>query len=1354
MDRNLDRANRLLARIRQGRIRLAELNARLNVARQRNRGTQTLERRARVTANYLHRLRNAYMPMAPVFVDVTQRFTIYWLPTGDVRDNFAVTYTLGPMAPQDVARRVREAAAEVFERIQQGYQAAVQDGGVAGALAKIWAGEDPDRAIIEPRRGVDTMYTVDYETLWAEDPLINFDDVIVNATAPLANGMRSVTGDYGCVVETLHHLCSKVKVNKIARLTKEAILDELTSIVTANETEDDIDLTPVHECPRCDRSGPCAGKCPRCHHSCTNPAHLDLDDETNKFFDEFVNELGLNNEPKNPKPSEPTGFSIGTVLEWFRRHNEYFTVVVKYPLVEAATVYKAENSHKAIHVELFANNNHLYLNEQVELCETPAPRTTIVYEPLDNVEICDRPPTLDDDIKAFVNQHANSPVDVMINIDLDLLVSYFVSNNLAPKPRCDEFGSIYALELPQSTFINSKNYLQRKRLFEEVQKLYPEQYEFQEFNNQSYSKIGMDLFRTVYGTLPQSFDSAYDRELINQYFTTPLIAGFATPTNLANIAHVDLKKAYVNSILQSETHDMPVFHSRDSFTPYNPTEKIPFGECIVDMFSFHEIQVPRQIWNCYTVQRLLKLKLITRKNILAVRPAYAKYPMKPFADFVKMLVEKFPNEKALYASFVGGMGVRKSNRINSELTTDTSFAELFAAEKTNRMRTVAPGIKLIYNVTGEEILENNAPAFRTFLGETTVNLLELAIIIKKLRPNAKFLTARLDSLYYELPSEILDEKTKFFEDAASLKIKLPPVDFKQNFHLIKCPTDPAKRLRVSQGEYEKVYPPRIDFPQTYPKAFGNKLHHGPPGTGKSRHLVELAQQPGNTKATAILCLAVTRQVAGAMRDALAAVKVECVSMSFEKIRVKYNTPQKLKTFLKKFDRVIIDEFSFMGHIHWDFLNQIIVLTGIRVYMFGGSNQIPPVDSRTYDFQCASVKYLFPTYEYIKYDPKSNPRYNEEMNEILEEFLRTSRLPKKVLSRVVSIPKALALPCEYNITYTRAARDIVIERKKKIFPDHDRYIVIKNTATYDNGDIVNMETIKKKEIPASAYRSHLASTCHYSQGLTFELPYTIYQPESYSKQMMYVALSRCRSLDQITIAFEPNKSFCCRPIPSLKDHEYKEEVDDKLREEMITKTVGVIYIIDDAQNRKCYVGKSEQEDPKARFNDHVRNGVVHPDSKCTILYVNLKSESDPLLRDVESKYIRRVSAATANPDSERFQWEVLNIQHNSTTPKKKHKALRAMEKAEAKKQKAEAKKQKPSPHPQEENKVHEPETELTLFNEKLSRFGTAVVSWDGKNYHYRRRIARAPPASFHSPSLTYVIEGVTGWIRANLDPHFE
>ena len=66
-----------------------------------------------------------------------------------------------------------------------------------------------------------------------------------------------------------------------------------------------------------------------------------------------------------------------------------------------------------------------------------------------------------------------------------------------------------------------------------------------------------------------------------------------------------------------------------------------------------------------------------------------------------------------------------------------------------KVRELKPGVNLLYGSTHHEILENTNQYYRYILGEANLRLLMIARELSRVRPNARILSTRLDSIYYE-----------------------------------------------------------------------------------------------------------------------------------------------------------------------------------------------------------------------------------------------------------------------------------------------------------------------------------------------------------------------------------------------------------------------------------------------------------------------------------------------------------------------------------------------------------------------------------------------------------------------------
>lgn len=906
--------------------------------------------------------------------------------------------------------------------------------------------------------------------------------VIANAVAaPSIEGYHSYDDpEYGCVVATLYEILKSHFRGK-SSMTKE----EIYALVGANQSTD--------------------------LRSCANP----VDEEIDEMLEEDLDEKGLC--PLDPvdedslKPiSSYTGVKreplIGVPLEnivaFLEDRKTYFKSIISLPLQTPIIIgADAPDSHQQT-IRLYFDNKHLYVENKEEAAVhkiNVSQLETIVYE-LDGS---------DASIDQMLDTHYK-PKDVCIHLRLEpasknevisldrVLHRIYVKYNHLPKIELD--GSAIVKILSEGVVISHGNgYNDRKAIWNFIVNYcclqdMPVPFEFCEWNDQSAAVMASTLFDVKIPAPTPSFDSIYDRELINKFYTKPAVMAANPVVNFENEAikgrphfTLDLKAAYLNVVKSSRGKKLPIFTSLDNFIAVDLGVKgvEPLAEYLVDSFWCHGFRMEPMILNGYTVQELMKLGLINSSHLLMIRRPSSWYSADHLIDFADILDQIFnvhetddsfkllkgvhpvTARKMLYTSWIGSLGMRSHKSSNGIVTTDQEHL------RGVKSRLIEGDLSLMYRSETTEKFENNGPIFRYIVGSGMVMLLKLIKELVAAVPDVHLISTRVDCIQGVVPKgtcplnpEITNEEAfnKFvtsLEKRAKLEDKpiflglgkeKPIIDgfqYADPRDLFVPPKDILTCRDVSKedGWYECGFSlNQYDYLQKIEQA-PRELINAIAGAGKSRQMakqaVELREKiPG----AAIWNMAITRVVCNAMHEGIKTPGVDPLteSMTFAKYEVlrksdNINCRKKIVKLMERVKQINIDEFSMMDASAWNELNLLIYkfykLFGAcpRISVYGDGNQIPPVKCNVYDVKnLPMVKRLFGNFKTIEYDPDSDPRYNQRTKDALDVFLKTGSISgTPFMDRVMSYKAALELSDKRSLCYRHKVREAVTKKKREL-----------------------------------------------------------------------------------------------------------------------------------------------------------------------------------------------------------------------------------------------------------------------------------------------------------------------------------
>lgn len=940
------------------------------------------------------------------------------------------------------------------------------------------------------------------------------------------------------------------------------------------------------------------------------------------------------------------------------------------------------------------------------------------------------------EMQALINKTQVPPTRVFCeDIQLEHIATYLVRKGIMPRVSVDPPHVIEVhvhMDFAQIEFVATTQYKQREQLWRCLHETYPLQENYKTFDNKTWSQLVEPLFTLRHGQLPMSFDSLYDRDFVNQFYQHGITAGInvrgCTPSNPTSVYCVDLSKCYLNEVRTGHQGGpegrFAAFAGQNTLIPL-PTaldnwkrgskllESDKVAEFIVAPFEHHGLIVPQMIWHKDHVKHLLSMKLITPKHVLWQRGCKRYMTLEALVDFGEHLLATYPDCKGLYTSLFGLFGKRHNTTYECDLTTDRRLASMlvsmnfigcFGMELPRNQQTHSLQMShwddedyisgLYHEKTREEYLENNNTLFRWIVGAGNLRLFELMSIVKHQHPEANLLTVRTDSVYYELPS--------------SEPFVLPTIDQisaeKLGFGNSRLVSDQAYKRE------DKMFllPPRErkygldgipwalkvrDPVESHGRAFSdNILYYGAAGSGKTRKMAQLAT------GRRVLNLAVMRTARNEMKVKTSRTATSQKSLTFNKLERLMETSPLSKTELREIDTVFIDEFSMMSPKHWAVLNTWVQqkLTcpdpNFQMFAFGDPNQIPPVGAPIYDIlNNPGVRHLFPRIEKVPFVPRVQNvvagagiegvepltgRYSEVTYKATQHLLETGKLSEALLDRVVSYKQAMENQNEYNVCYQHKTIERVMKERKERGVNPDRYRIIANTSKYDNGTTMTLAEIQEKNIPAAHYVHDLACTVYAIQGSTVEQPLTIWEPtfQHFSRAHLYVALTRNRGLDQITIAGP-------RWIDDADPEAARKKARDYLarwtwyppqqvpvKHKMLKHRQGIIYLIKDevgyeehiadlfseegvlpAMEQRYYVGKTVRS-ADMRLEEHLDGGKFR--ATATIEVISHVNDDDVILAKVEARYIKRYALMSKDETSPFYGWECTNHQHNPLKKKKK------------------------------------------------------------------------------------------------------
>jgi hypothetical protein len=775
-------------------------------------------------------------------------------------------------------------------------------------------------------------------------------------------------------------------------------------------------------------------------------------------------------------------------------------------------------------------------------------------------------------------------------------------------------------------YLDSPEYQKRKTIMETLySKLGIEELKFR---NQSFSVIAENIIKYILLKSPENSEYNHQvQSIIDTYKPKPIVAQFqAYPSLPENGFAFDIKKSY-SKFLRDNTYDYPIFTVCDEVKPFDRKMKsIDVGLYYIDktiyLTSDKTVFLDKGFYTHMTIDKALKRGCLQRSDIKYYIQAGHHHSGNYFKDFIDFTFKTFEPDiaKSIVNSFTGCLGIRNDTKCRGCITDDwdTACALVIGESLKNReskaiplndyyfVRSQAKSRKMndrvpfymmvieggVWNVVDlhDEIFEKNVSQV-AYINTDAIGVINpKQNILKTLQPDV-YADSFVGSIFdkHNTPETEMIGGLKL--EAWKPKGKLPVYD-----------VNPVYNLETNSWN---VYNEASDFNQYLSdlKAKESFFIQGDGGCGKSYTVVEMMKQMPNKKFTPLTFTnkaAVELRIKGAL---------DCLTLDLFFMKVaKKEGWEKLINSLKNTYAIVIDEFSMIPlRMLAKLLRIKKELPGINFWILGDKKQLKPVitdKSKSYKYHESIVMKYLCNFNYIEARYKPNcGRYDAKTYQILTHFVNHSSLPEMNKSLKPGLMMNLSYKVATCERVNNECRELFIKNNPNAIKINNKFYVgmriisnindkqfgIFNSETYIIQDykdkIVHIESYGKIiQIPVDmlTYKFDLAYciTIHRCQGSTIYDEFNIHDINILSKELMYVALSRCKDIDCVHFDFTGRVFYQEKPIIWSVNRSGKEL---QTGEEFKNGTIYGIY----HNNKLQYIGQTVHPLEK-RLKEHINS----------------------------------------------------------------------------------------------------------------------------------------------------------------------
>lgn len=854
-----------------------------------------------------------------------------------------------------------------------------------------------------------------------------------------------------------------------------------------------------------------------------------------------------------------------------------------------------------------------------------------------------------DDMKRDYNDLLNSKYDqklILLDCGKNQTTMYELvndcikhSNTMIENIHFDSDKQVSAFVYNDKIYIDAPDYEARK----EVADALHSKLDISElkFSNQSFTQISKNIMKFFLHKNPEK--SEYNSQvlsIIDTYRPKPFVVKYR---NEMNGSAFDIKKSY-SSFLINNTYDYPIFTVCDEVKPFNSSDDITPGLYYVDRVIYltvdNKIFLDRGFYTHMTIDKAIKRGAITKDEIKYCIKAGHHHKGDYFKDLVEFCFNHFDQKEAkkVVNSFTGSLGTRYKHETYGCITDsyDTAMGCCYTENYNKReCKTVLLNdYYFVRSVQKTRLDSDFIPFYMMIIEGGLWNLVDLHDAIYE--PGvSEVIYCNTDAIGIKRPKKgICDDinNLEFFKELPFYHNQLDIGGFRCEQWKPRGKSPMYNLNPVYDYYFDEPLWNEYEEPENYQqylddlKQMGSFFIQGDGGSGKSYTVVQLMKEMTEKS---FIFLSFTNKVVIELKK-----KGAEVAYTLDKFFHKDN-----KRDLSKIHVLVIDEFSM---IPMQFLSKLIKIkkkySHLEFMILGDEKQLPPVitdGAKCYKYTNTFVMKYLCKFNYVqaRYKPEYS-RYDQTTYDILTEFVEKQQLSEKLKD------KTLKPGLMQNLCYYRKTAEEVNEECRKLFiknnPNavkitNDFYVGMKIISNENNPilDIYNSETFEivdykkpnisiKSDLTGETIQVSVLSfkkkfdlayciTIHRSQGSTLEGEYNIYDIYSLSFELMYVAMSRCRNIDNVHFDYiEPfifwKQEYTDNSV--LRKGVYKDNFGEKYEN-------GKIYQIK-YNDEIIYIGQTTSEKLETRLKQHIKDAETETDR----FHSYIKNLEDKTLLQIE------------------------------------------------------------------------------------------------------------------------------------------
>ena len=922
------------------------------------------------------------------------------------------------------------------------------------------------------------------------------------------------------------------------------------------------------------------------------------------------------------------GISVEEVIQW-AKSKKYISVYAVSPFMKVFENYVSETPKYAL--VFIVNNNHVYGVFNKEYREQIFKSKEIKLSAFKfMIDYNDDYDVVSDYNDIFTcKKHlvlVNSEIILMNEIINEIVKEH---ETIVENISFNSNNDIAAFEHPitKQIYIYSPKYYERKNIMGTLYEKMP--IEELRFKNQSFQEIAKCILKYFFNKEP--IMSEYNDkvlEVIDTYKPKPRMYKLSDDGDVKNAYAFDIKKSY-SSFLKNNTYDYPIFTVCDEVKEYNGSDDIVVGMYYIDktfyLTSDKAIFLEKGFYTHMIIDRALKRGNITKSDIKFVIKAGHYHKSDYFKELVDFTYNNFDSSlsKLIINAYTGFLGTRYNSENYAAITDSWETTLGCINEETNKKRECKSiflnDYYFIQSKKKTRKLNDYVPFYQMIIEGGIINLMNLHdnIFDKTL---SKVTYVKVDCIGIKNPKIEAVEKAKEESDVIGsyrlekyqIKGTYPIYDKNPDF---EYNTDDDEWTKFEENaNYDDFIHQLIDLESFFIQADG--------GAGKSYTVVQLMKTL-NDKTFKFMCF--TNKAAVELKHKGATDVCTIDSLFYDEFK-KVNSLEFVINKLKDIDYLVIDEYSMIPlRFISKFLRIKSRLPKLNFIIIGDNKQLKPINGdkkKVYDYKDNYAFRFLCNFNYIemRYKPEVG-RYDENTYKILCDLNETNTIPECLSDRVIKDGLMT------NICYYKNTSDNVNKKCGELFNkenpnakkiNEDFYVGMKvisntnfkkqqvfNSEIYYIEDFNNDKVYIKNDINTAEFKKDTfinnfslgyCITTYRMQGTTINEEYNIYDVNSMSKELIYVALSRCRNINNVYFDYTDT---------TFREEGFRDdakELDGYIHFEDNYNNGKIYGIYED--DKLIYIGQTVRDINK-RFREHMEESETLKDK----LHIYLKENGD-------------------------------------------------------------------------------------------------------------------------------------------------